>query len=92
MKKKKFLLLCSIQALSCPTPYPPINGQLVRPCLEKFGSRCVITCNHGYHLNGTGFLECSKDGSSKTNWNLFENTCEGIFVLFFGLFCNCKNM
>lgn len=64
-------------ALSCPKPYPPINGQLVQPCLEKFSSRCVITCNHGYHLNGTGFLECNKDGGKNTEWNLFENSCEG---------------
>ncbi|XP_066924468.1 uncharacterized protein [Clytia hemisphaerica] len=67
------------EPLDCPAPYPPMKGQLVQPCLQKFGSRCVVKCNHGYHLKGTGFLECSLANDAKsTEWNIFDNTCQVI--------------
>ena len=63
-------------AVACPTLYPPINGILILPCVERFQSQCIVECIDGFSLRGSGIMECEiKNGI--TNWNFEENTCEG---------------
>ena len=46
--------------MQCPVARPPINGALIRPCLEEYRSKCIIKCNKGFNIIGKNTINCAR--------------------------------
>ncbi|XP_041478090.1 sushi, von Willebrand factor type A, EGF and pentraxin domain-containing protein 1-like [Lytechinus variegatus] len=53
----------NVEVLRCEALVPPLNGLLEDSCDTEYGSSCHVTCNPGYHLNGSSSASCEYNGS-----------------------------
>ena len=82
--------VCFMQGITCATSnWPsPSNGYSSCSDVSQVGSgtNCIVTCNHGYRINGPTSSRCGNDGTwsagSTPNCQGKKPECKTISVLF----------